>query len=228
MVKRTVLVVEDDPTVSEVVVRYLRRSGYEVDCVADGAAALERVAGSRPDLIVLDIMLPGIDGLEVCSRLRAETEIPIVMLTAMGDESDRIAGLDLGADDYIAKPFSPRELVARVNAVLRRAGAGVAEPGRGRVSIGDLEMDLDAHEARRDGHPVALTVREFDLLAYLARHPRTVLTREQLLEDVWGYTFGDRSTVTVHVRRLREKVEHDPARPRHIMTVWGVGYRFDP
>jgi DNA-binding response OmpR family regulator len=227
-VKGTVLVVEDDPTVSEVVMRYLQRDGYEVGCVADGGAALDRVGASHPDLIVLDIMLPGMDGLEVCSRLRAETQIPIVMLTALGDESDRIAGLDLGADDYIAKPFSPRELVARVNAVLRRAGTPTAEPGRGTVSVGELEMDLGAHEVRRNGDPVALTVLEFDLLAYLATHPRTVFTREQLLEEVWGYTFGDRTTVTVHVRRLREKVEDDPAHPRHIVTVWGVGYRFDP
>ncbi|HZA20654.1 MAG TPA: response regulator transcription factor [Actinomycetota bacterium] len=220
------MVVEDDPTVAEVVARYLQRDGYEVDLVADGITALERIAESGPDLVVLDIMLPGMDGLEVCARVREDSGVPIVLLTAMGGESDRIAGLELGADDYITKPFSPRELVARVNAVLRRTGRNGA-PG-GTIAVEDLQIDLDAHEVRKSGRILALTAREFDLLAHLATNSRVVFTREQLLEEVWGYTFGDQSTVTVHVRRLREKVEDDPARPRHISTVWGVGYRFDP
>jgi DNA-binding response OmpR family regulator len=220
------MVVEDDPTVAEVVARYLQRDGYEVDLVADGITALERIAESGPDLVVLDIMLPGMDGLEVCARVREDSGVPIVLLTAMGGESDRIAGLELGADDYITKPFSPRELVARVNAVLRRTG-GNGAPG-GTIAVEDLLIDLDAHEVRKSGRILALTAREFDLLAHLATNSRVVFTREQLLEEVWGYSFGDQSTVTVHVRRLREKVEDDPARPRHISTVWGVGYRFDP
>jgi DNA-binding response OmpR family regulator len=223
----TVFVVEDDATVAEVVTRYLERDGFSVERVSDGASALERIHDAPPDLVVLDIMLPGMDGLEVCSQLRSEGRIPIVLLTALGEESDRIAGLELGADDYITKPFSPRELVARVNAVLRRSG-GDDGGVRGTITIGGLEIDLDAHEVRKDGEILALTVMEFDLLAYLASNPRSVFTREHLLEDVWGYTFGDKSTVTVHVRRLREKIEDDPARPRHISTVWGVGYRFDP
>jgi DNA-binding response OmpR family regulator len=227
-VKGTVLVVEDDATVAEVVARYLERDGYTVGNVSDGVSALQRIERAPPDLVVLDIMLPGMDGLEVCSRLRAESRIPIVLLTAMGDESDRIAGLELGADDYITKPFSPRELVARVNAVLRRTGADDRRLGRGSIAVEELEIDLDAHEVRKKDEVLALTVREFDLLAHLASNPRVVYTREQLLERVWGYTFGDKSTVTVHVRRLREKVEDDPARPKHISTVWGVGYRFDP
>ena len=227
MVKGTILVVEDDPTVAEVVSRYLQRDGYSVDLVADGISALERADHLDPDLIVLDIMLPGMNGLDVCARLRAEGLIPIVLLTAMGAESDRITGLDLGADDYITKPFSPRELVARVNAVLRRAATDDGH-GHGTITVGDIEIDLEAHEVRKGGEVLALTVREFDLLAHLATNPRVVYTREQLLERVWGYTFGDQSTVTVHVRRLREKIEDDPARPKHISTVWGIGYRFDP
>jgi DNA-binding response OmpR family regulator len=227
VVKGAILVVEDDPTVAEVVSRYLERDGYSVDLVTDGISAVRYVNESDLDLIVLDIMLPGMNGLDVCARLRAESPIPIVLLTAKGDETDRIAGLELGADDYITKPFSPRELVARVNAVLRRALKSDGH-GRGTITTEDIEIDLDAHEVRKRGEVLALTVREFDLLAHLATNPRTVYTREQLLEEVWGYTFGDQSTVTVHVRRLREKVEDDPARPKHISTVWGVGYRFDP
>ncbi len=225
-----VLVVEDDLTVSEVVSRYLEREGFEVEAVYDGAVALERALADPPELVVLDLMIPSLDGFEVCRRLRAAAPVPVIMLTARGEESDRIVGLELGADDYVSKPFSPRELTARVKAVLRRAGgqmaASIAEPSV--LTAGALEVDTVAHEARIDGGLVALTAREFELLVHLMRNPRRAFRREQLLEQVWGFSFGDTSTVTVHVRRLREKVEADPAQPRHICTVWGVGYRFEP
>ena len=224
-----VLVVDDDPTVSEVVVRYLLREGYDVDAVADGPSALDAAARRWPDLVVLDLMLPGLDGLEVCRRLRARGPVPVIMLTARGDEGDRIAGLELGADDYVAKPFSPRELVARGRSVLRRAHAAPpSDPTPSRLEVGDLVIDVTAREVHRAGVPVALTSREFDLLAFLVAHPREAFRREDLLERVWGWSYGDTSTVTVHVRRLREKVEDDPSAPAHLATVWGVGYRFDP
>jgi DNA-binding response OmpR family regulator len=226
--KGSVLVVEDDATVSEVVARYLQLDGFDVVCVGDGQAALRAVQEVEPEIVVLDIMLPGIDGLEVCRRLRGTSAVPIMMLTALGDESDRIAGLELGADDYLTKPFSPRELVARVNAIVRRSQTSAGTPDSHVVVASDLEIDLGAHEVRRNGTRVNLTAKEFELLAFLAGHPRHVFTRDELLERVWGYTYGDRSTVTVHVRRLREKVEADPTRPQHVATVWGVGYRFDP
>jgi DNA-binding response OmpR family regulator len=226
--KGSVLVVEDDATVAEVVTRYLKLDGFDVVCVGDGQTALLAVEEVSPDIVVLDIMLPGIDGLGVCRRLRATSAIPIIMLTALGDESDRIVGLELGADDYLTKPFSPRELVARVNAIMRRSQTSAGTPGNHVVAAGDLEVDLGAHEVRRNGTRVNLTAKEFELLAFLASHPRHVFTRDELLEQVWGYTYGDRSTVTVHVRRLREKIEADPTRPQHVATVWGVGYRFDP
>jgi DNA-binding response OmpR family regulator len=224
-----VLVVEDDSTVAEVVVRYLEREGFAAEWVADGNAALESAERELPDLVVLDIMLPGVDGLEVCRRLRNKAPIPIIMLTALGEESDRVLGLDLGADDYVSKPFSVRELMARIKSVLRRARqplAGTSVSAQPLV-YGDLSLDLNAREARIAGTPVTLTVREFELLAFMATHPRHAFTRDDLLERVWGYKFGDTSTVTVHVRRLREKIEADPARPRLIKTVWGVGYRFE-
>jgi DNA-binding response OmpR family regulator len=242
-----ILVVDDDATVSEVVARYLQREGFDVETVADGRTALDRALSEPPDLVVLDLMLPGIDGLEICRRLRALAPVPIVILTARGQESDRIIGLDLGADDYVAKPFSTKELVARVRAVLRRArgplagaapgpgpggGAGAAGPtGSGgwvRTHVdGDLEVDIAARQARLRGEVVALTAREFELLAFLVRHPRQAFRREEILEQVWGYRYGDTSTVTVHVRRLREKIEPDPANPVRIATVWGVGYRWE-
>ncbi|MDQ4028560.1 MAG: response regulator transcription factor [Actinomycetota bacterium] len=224
----SVLVVEDDATVAEVVARYLELDGFDVVCVGNGQAALRAVAEVAPDIVVLDIMLPGIDGLEICRRLRGTSAIPIIMLTALGHESDRIVGLELGADDYLTKPFSPRELVARVNAIMRRSQTSVSASGSHIVTAGDLEVDMGAHEVRRNGSRVNLTAKEFDLLAFLASHPRRVFSRDELLEQVWGYTYGDRSTVTVHVRRLREKIEADPTRPQHVATVWGVGYRFDP
>jgi DNA-binding response OmpR family regulator len=227
-VKR-VLVVEDDPTVREVVVRYLRREGLTVEAVADGLDALAAAAVAWPDLVVLDLMLPGLDGTEVCRRLRAAAPVAVIMLTARGDEDDRVMGLDLGADDYIGKPFSPRELTARVKAVLRRAGAPVAAPDAPvRIEAGGLDIDVAARVVSRAGEVIALTTREFDLLAYLAARPRRALSREELLAEVWGFTYGDTATVTVHVRRLREKIEDDPAAPAHLQTVWGVGYRWDP
>jgi len=223
-----ILVVEDDPTVSEVVTEYLRLAGHEVDAVADGLAALAIANARTPDLVVLDLMLPGIDGFEVCRRLRARRPVPVIMLTALGEESDRLTGLELGADDYVTKPFSPRELVLRVASVLRRARGESAGVSGGLLRDGDLIVDVPAHEARRDGTPLALTGREFDLLGFFLSHPGESFRREQLLERVWGWSFGDQSTVTVHVRRLREKIERDPSRPERITTVWGIGYRYEP
>ncbi|WP_192809171.1 response regulator transcription factor [Actinomadura montaniterrae] len=224
-----VLVVDDDPTVAEVVARYLARDGHDVECVADGPAALRRARENSPDLVVLDLMLPGMDGLEVCRRLRATSAVPIVMLTALGAETDRLVGLETGADDYVTKPFSPRELALRVRSVLRRArGAFTPSVPAAPLRDGDLMVDVGAHEAGLRGAPLALTSREFDLLAFLMRHPRRAFSRDELLERVWDWSFGDSSTVTVHVRRLREKIEDDPTAPRRIVTVWGVGYRYEP
>jgi DNA-binding response OmpR family regulator len=225
-----VLIVEDDPNVAEVVGRYLEREGYRVETVADGAKGLERALADPPDLVILDLMLPSIGGLEVCRRLRSVVPVPVIMLTARGEEADRIAGLELGADDYVAKPFSPRELTARVKAVLRRAAGPVPwqEQEPAVLRAGQLEVDVVTHEARLDGEVVALTAKAFDLLTHLMRNPRRAFRREELLADLWGYSYGDTSTVTVHVRRLREKIEADPSAPRYVCTVWGVGYRFEP
>ncbi|MFJ3880252.1 response regulator transcription factor [Streptomyces sp. NPDC090077] len=225
-----ILVVDDDPTVSEVVAGYLQRAGFTVHRAADGPAALEAAARHRPDLVVLDLMLPGMDGLEVCRRLRANGNathtLPVVMLTARGDEEDRILGLEVGADDYVTKPFSPRELVLRVRSVLRRASTVLPEDEPGLAAAG-LSVDPAARRATKDGAELALTLREFDLLAYFLRHAGQVCDRERLMRDVWGWDFGDLSTVTVHVRRLRAKIEEDPADPQLIRTVWGAGYRFE-
>jgi DNA-binding response OmpR family regulator len=225
-----ILVVEDDLTVSEVVTRYLEREGFVVDVAYDGAVGLERALADPPELVVLDLMIPSLDGFEVCRRLRATAPVPVIMLTARGEEADRIVGLELGADDYVSKPFSPRELTARIKAVLRRAGGSVATAGDEPTTLtaGAIEVDTVAHEARCGGELVSLTSREFDLLVHFMRHPRRAFRREQLLEQVWGFAYGDTSTVTVHVRRLREKIEADPADPRYVCTVWGVGYRFEP
>jgi DNA-binding response OmpR family regulator len=227
-----VLVVDDDPTVSDVVRRYLEQDGCRVRLAADGPAALAAVAAEVPDLVVLDLMLGGIDGLEVCRRLRARLPgLPVVMLTALGEESDRVVGLEVGADDYVTKPFSPRELVLRVRSVLRRTAAkpdGSADGPPVVLTDGDLVADTGRRTATLGGRPLALTVREFDLLEFLLRHPAQAWTRAQLLEQVWGWQFGDQSTVTVHVRRLREKIEADAADPRRLLTVWGVGYRYEP
>ncbi|MCX3061689.1 response regulator transcription factor [Streptomyces beihaiensis] len=222
-----VLVVDDDPTVAEVVAGYLDRSGYAVARAADGPTALARAAARRPDLVVLDLMLPGMDGLEVCRRLRAEGPVPVIMLTARGDEDDRILGLEVGADDYVTKPFSPRELVLRVGSVLRRSRAADRSAPAGPLAVGALALDPDARRATRDGVELALTIREFDLLAFFLRHPGKAFGREELMRHVWGWDFGDLSTVTVHIRRLRAKIEPDPAAPTLIQTVWGVGYRLD-
>ncbi|WP_137991429.1 response regulator transcription factor [Streptomyces vilmorinianum] len=221
-----VLLVDDDPTVAEVVTGYLERAGFTVDRVADGPAALVAAGARWPDLVVLDLMLPGMDGLEVCRELRTRGPVPVIMLTARSDEEDRILGLEIGADDYVTKPFSPRELVLRVEAVLRRHAAD-RRPGP-LLRLGGLELDPAGRRAAKDGRPLALTLREFDLLSYFLRHPGQVCDRERLMREVWGWDFGDLSTVTVHVRRLRGKIEEDPARPRLIQTVWGAGYRFDP
>ena len=231
-----ILVVEDDFTVAEVVVSYLRHAGLEPRHAADGQAALDIAAQWRPDLVVLDLMLPGVSGLEVCRRLRegrdGEVPPPVIMLTALGEESDRVLGLESGADDYVTKPFSPRELTLRVQAVLRRAGAGDAVPASTGdvpppVRSGRLEVDVAARRARCDGRELELTVREFDLLAFFVSHPGRAFTRAELLEQVWGWSVGDMSTITVYVRRLRDKVERDPAAPVQLQTVWGVGYRWE-
>ncbi len=220
----TVLVVDDEPIVREVVVRYLAREGHKTLEAADGNGARATIERSDPDLVVLDVMLPGADGLELCRWIRARSELPVIMLTARGEEADRIVGLELGADDYVTKPFSPRELAARVRSVLRR----VAPTGETveRLSFGDIELERASREARKRGREVRLTAKEFDLLWFLASHPRRVFSRDQLMASVWGYTAAlDTGTVTVHVRRLREKVEDDPSEPRYLETVWGIGYR---
>jgi two-component system, OmpR family, response regulator ResD len=233
-----ILVVEDDLTVAEVVVDYLRHAGLEPRHAADGKTALELAATWRPDLVVLDLMLPGVSGLEVCRRLRegreAQAPLPVIMLTALGEESDRVLGLESGADDYVTKPFSPRELALRVQAVLRRARAAdlavaaVAATPRP-LRSGRLEVDVAARRARCDGRELDLdlTVREFDLLAFFVSHPGRAFTRAELLDQVWGWSFGDLSTITVYVRRLREKVEREPTSPAQLQTVWGVGYRWE-
>jgi DNA-binding response OmpR family regulator len=224
----SVLVVDDEPTIGEVVSRYLERAGYEARVAEDGLAALDAVAERAPDLIVLDLMLPGLDGLEVMRRVRAEDRSSaIILLTAKGDESDRIVGLRLGADDYVVKPFSPAELVARVDAVLRRVDTvGADEPS---LRFGELEIDPSARRVRVGAEELQLTAREYDLLLFLARHPSRAFTRNELMDHVWQYAFyTDTSTVTVHIRRLRAKLEPDPEMPRWIETVWGVGYRFAP
>jgi DNA-binding response OmpR family regulator len=224
-----VLVVEDDLTVAEVVLGYLRRDGFEAAHASDGLAALAIATAAPPDLVVLDLMLPGIDGLEVCRRLRAERpDLPVIMLTARGEEEDRIAGLEVGADDYVVKPFSPKELALRVRSVLRRGEQREAPDTAAVVVDGDLRLDTLARTVSLGGTDVALTTREFDLLAFLLAHPGRALRREELMREVWGWEFGDQSTVTVHVRRVREKVEADPAHPTRLVTVWGVGYRWDP
>jgi DNA-binding response OmpR family regulator len=222
-----IMVVDDDPTVSEVVGRYLERDGLTVELFGDGETALQRALAAPPDLIVLDLMLPGLSGLEVCRKLRAVVPVPVIMLTALGEESDRVLGLELGADDYVTKPFSPRELVLRVQSVLRRSTAAPPAHAPETLRDGDLVVDVAARDARLDGSELMLTVREFDLLTFLLSHRGQAFSRADLLERVWGWTFGDQATVTVHVRRLREKIEADAAKPRRIVTVWGVGYRYD-
>jgi DNA-binding response OmpR family regulator len=223
-VKERILVVDDEPHVLDVVGRYLRHEGYETLLAANGDEALK--LSDDADLVVLDLMLPSVDGIEVCRRLRARRNIPIIMLSAKAEETDRLVGLGVGADDYVVKPFSPRELVARVQAVLRRAAP--QPPTDDILRVGDLRINLKTRLAERLGEPLNLTAREFDLLAFLARSPGQVFTREQLLDHVWDFHFGgDVSTVTVHVRRLREKIEPNPVRPQYVKTVWGVGYKLE-
>jgi DNA-binding response OmpR family regulator len=223
----TILVVDDEPIVREIAVRYLERAGYTTREAADGPAARRVLEQEPPDLVVLDVMLPGVDGLELCRWIRARSELPVIMLTARGEEADRIVGLELGADDYITKPFSPRELAARVRTVLRRSKP--TDRTVDLLTFGDVELDSGTRDVRKGGEEVRLTAKEFDLLWFLASHPRRVFGRDQLMSRVWGYAAAlDTGTITVHVRRLREKIEDDPSRPRHLQTVWGVGYRLLP
>jgi DNA-binding response OmpR family regulator len=226
LMDRRVLVVEDDPTVLEVACTYLQAAGFIVDRAADGFTALEATRTQTPDLIVLDRMLPGIDGVEVCKRIRVSVNTPIIMLTALGSTDDRIAGLEAGADDYLTKPFSPRELVLRVQSIMRRS-IGEFTP-EAPFDIGAFHLDPSARIIAKNGEELSLSAREFDLFAFLLKHPHQAFSRDALLRSVWGWEFGDLSTVTVTVRRVREKIEDNPADPTILATVWGVGYRLDP
>ena len=229
MAEPTILVVDDEKTVTEVVGMYLERAGYDVIVADDGETALNMLEEQAPDLVVLDLMLPGVDGLEITRWLRARGDLPIIMLSARRDEVDRILGLELGADDYVVKPFSPRELVCRVKAVLRRSGGMGSSRASSPLEVANIRVDPRTRVVEVDDQEVSLTAKEFDLLWELASHPRRVFNRDQLLEQVWGLRdYIDPSTVTVHIHRLREKIESDPSNPRHIRTVWGVGYRFEP
>ena len=224
-----VLIVDDEPMVCDVLARYLTRSGFIADSAGDGEAALAAFDASKPDLVLLDLMLPRIDGFSVFRSIRARGGTPVIMLTARGEATERITGLELGADDYVAKPFSPREVVARVQAVLRRRSPQDTASRRENLAFGDLEVNGISREVSVGGRVVALTPKEFDLLYLMASSPRTVFTRLELLDQLWDLAFeGDPSTVTVHVRRLREKIEPDPSKPCRLVTVWGVGYRFEP
>jgi DNA-binding response OmpR family regulator len=220
-----VLIVDDDTTVTEVMCAYLQREGYLVATASDGHEGLDAAGRLRPDLVVTDVMMPGMDGLTLLRQLRA-LEVPVILLTARSTETDRVTGLESGADDYVVKPFSPRELVARVAAVLRRSSAAVRTEDA-RLSAGPIEVDLAGRRVEVRGEAVGFTAREFDLLAFFMRNPGQAFRRDELLERVWGYTIGDKSTVTVHVRHVREKIEEDPGRPTMLVTVWSVGYRFD-
>ncbi len=228
--RRRILVVDHEASIREVLTQYLELEGFTVLPAADGVEALRSAEAQPPDLVVLDLMLPGMDGLEVCRRLRATSAVPILMLTARSDETDKLAGFAVGTDDYVTKPFSPREVVVRVQAIMRRIEA-TSVPAMvldDTLHLGNLTIRPQLRYVEREGTPIELTAKEFDLLHFLATHPKQVFTRQQLLDNVWDYGYyGDASTVTVHIRRLREKVEQDPARPRHVKTVWGVGYKFE-
>ena len=223
-----ILLVDDEPNIREVVGLYLRREGYTAIEAADGEEALELYRRHRPDLVILDLRLPKLDGLEVCRRIQSERRVPLIMLTAKGEEEDRVLGLNAGADDYVVKPFRPRELMARVAALLRRADEARAVPVNGRLlAFTGLRIDPGTREVLVRDAPVTLTAREFDLLYYLMSHPGETFTRDQLMEAVWDHEFAvDSSTVTVHMSHLREKLEDDFRQPRYLQTVWGVGYRF--
>jgi DNA-binding response OmpR family regulator len=224
----TVLVVDDEPIVRDVVVRYLERDGYETLEAASGDEARRLLERDAPALVVLDVMLPGLSGLELCSWIRTRSDLPIVMLTARGEEADRIVGLELGADDYLTKPFSPRELAVRVRNLMRRTTRPTGD-ARQPIAFSDIVIDATAREVRRGGELLKLTLKEFDLLLFFASNPRQVFSRNQLMERVWGYESAlDTGTVTVHIRRLRKKIEQDASRPRHLETVFGAGYRFTP
>ncbi len=224
-----IAVVEDEPSISEVVSLYLKRAGYQVQLFTDGLAAQEEFARQIPDLVILDVMLPGMDGFALTRSLRDRSDVPIILLTSRREESDRIAGLELGADDYVVKPFSPQELVSRVRAVLRRISKDEKTNSDVQVTFAELSMDPQTRTTVVRGQKISLTAKEFDMLHHLARHPRQVFSRDQLLESIWGLSeYIDPSTVTVHIRRLREKIETDPAAPKHLQTVWGVGYKFEP
>jgi len=222
-----VLVVDDEDSITDLVATALRYVGFEVAVASNGRQALERAGTFRPELVVLDVMLPGTDGLALCRWIRSRGQLPVIMLTARGEEADRIVGLELGADDYVTKPFSPRELAVRVRTVLRRSAQ--APPAAERLELGDLVLDARSRDVELDGRTLQLTAKEFDLLFFLASNPRHVFSRDQLMERVWGYSAAlDTGTVTVHIQRLRSKIERDPRRPEHLQTVWGVGYRFVP
>jgi DNA-binding response OmpR family regulator len=227
--QNSIMVVEDEPNLAEVVSLYLHRAGYQVQVISDGEQALQALEQQLPDLLILDIMLPGIDGLSITRWLRDHSDTPIIMLTARRTEADRIAGLEMGADDYVVKPFSPQELVSRVRAVLRRTHGASAGSGDKPLAFGSLSIDPVTRLVNLGSDEIMLTAKEFDLLWLMASYPRKVYTREQLLDRIWGHSeYIDPGTVTVHIRRLREKIEQDPAQPVHLVTVWGVGYKFEP
>lgn len=223
----TILVVDDEATIREVIRRYLEKEGFNVREAGDGYAALDALEIDPPDLMVLDLMLPGLDGMTVARRAREHSSVPIIMLTAKGEQHDRIHGFEQGADDYVVKPFSPRELILRIKAVLRRTEESTLDEGE-TLRFDDLELSPVTRTLNVRGEDVNLTAKEFDLLAFMMRHPKRVFSRDQLMDNVWGYEYyGDASTVTVHIRRLREKIELDPSSPQHLLTVWGVGYKFE-
>lgn len=224
-----IVIVEDEPNINEVVSLYLKRAGYSVLSYTDGLVALDALSLQMPDLVIMDVMLPGIDGFTLTRRLRDRSDVPIILLTSRREETDRIAGLELGADDYVVKPFSPGELISRVRAVLRRARSTEERNSESALVFKDLEINPQTRLVTLSGAEISLTAKEFDLLYYMAQHPRQVFSREQLLESIWGLAdYIDPGTVTVHIRRLREKIEKDPASPAHVITVWGVGYKFEP
>jgi len=229
MRETSILVVEDEPSIAEVVSLYLKRAGYRVSLASDGQAALQQMEHQMPDLLILDLMLPRVDGYEIARWVREQSDTPMIMLTARREEYDRIAGLEMGADDYVVKPFSPQELVSRVRAVLRRTRRGLEAAGESPLVFDDVRIDPQTHLVTVAGREVSLTAVEFDMLWLMAQNPRKVFSRQQLLERVWGHSeYIDPGTVTVHVRRLREKIERDPSNPVHIVTLWGVGYKFEP